>query len=218
MDPSLEVGVVAPFISSLIIILREGFEAILIVSLVFAYLKKMDVEDKNSYVWGGIAAGIAGSIAIAVGFTFISGLTHAHEEIFEGTTMLIAAGFMTYVAFWCHGAQEHFESGIIKSLTFGTSLALSATVCFAVLREGFEVVLFYAGLFASDIADKTSIYAGGLVGLVCLYGIWYTLDNVSAKIPTFQFFKYSKYFLGVLALYFAYNGCMELLEGFESTI
>jgi len=217
MEASLEVGVVAPFISSLIIILREGFEAILIVSLVFAYLKKMGAEDKYSYVWGGIAAGLAGSIAIAFGFSAIASLTHAHEEIFEGVTMLLAAGVMTYVAFWCHGAQEHFEKDIVKTLTVGTSIALGATVCLAILREGFEVVLFYAGLFSSDIADVNSIWAGGVVGLAILYGLWYTLDKATAKVPTYQFFMYSKYFLGALAIYFAYEGYGELLEGLEST-
>ena len=216
METSLEVGVIAPFISSLIIILREGFEAMLIVTLIFAYLKKFDSMDKARFVWAGIAAGIVGSLAIALCFSYIAGLTHAHEEIFEGVTMLLAAGMITYVAFWCHGAQSHFDADIVKTLTFGTSLALSATVCLAILREGFEVVIFYAGLFASNIADQLSIVAGAVAGLGLLVGLWFAMDKVTAKIPTYQFFQYSKYFLGALAIYFAINGFHELVEGLES--
>jgi high-affinity iron transporter len=198
-----------PLVGSFFIILREGFEALLIVSLVFAYLEKLNEYSKAKYVWLGIITGIVASIAIALGFNYIATLTHEHEEWFEGITMFIAAGMLTYVAIWCHGAQKHFEDSII---TKGTVLALSASVCFAILREGFEIVLFYAALFSSPIAETSSIVVGGLIGVVTLVVIYFLMQRVTNLIPTKTFFNISKYILIVLALYFMYSGWLELEE------
>ena len=85
---------IAPFMGSFFIILREGFEAMLIAMLIFTYLEKLNAQDKKKYVWQGIGYGVLASIVIAIAFTFISSLTHTHEELFEGVTMLIAAGVL----------------------------------------------------------------------------------------------------------------------------
>ena len=108
---------IAPFMGSFFIILREGFEAMLIAMLIFTYLEKLNAQDKKKYVWQGIGYGVLASIIIAIGFTFISSLTHAHEELFEGVTMLIAAGVLAYVAFWCHTAKQHVEGAIKTAIT-----------------------------------------------------------------------------------------------------
>ncbi len=69
-----------PLAGSFFIILREGFEALLIVSLVFAYLEKLNEYSKAKYVWLGILTGVVASIAIALGFNYIATLTHEHEN------------------------------------------------------------------------------------------------------------------------------------------
>ena len=203
---------IAPFMGSFFIILREGFEAMLIAMLIFTYLEKLNAQDKKQYVWQGIGYGVLASIVIAIAFTFITSLTHAHEELFEGVTMLIAAGVLAYVAFWCHTAKQHVEGAIKTAITTGTAITLSLAVFFAILREGFEIVLFYAGLFASPIAETYSIWFGGVAGVVAL-GIIYILTKKGiARINVGTFFTISKWLLGALAVYFAYNGAHELLE------
>jgi len=208
---------IAPFLGSFFIILREGFEAMLIAMLVFTYLDKLNAQDKSKYVWYGITAGVIASLGIALGFTYISSLTHAHEELFEGVTMLIAAGMLTYVAIWCHTARQHVEGTIKHAITTGTVIALSGSVCFAILREGFEIVLFYAALFASSIAETFSIWLGGIAGVVVLFVIYVIMKKATNKVPTALFFNVSKYLLVILAIYFAYNGVHELLEVFEGS-
>ena len=79
---------IAPFFSSFFILLREGFEAMLIAVLVFMYLDKVKAREKRPAVFWGIAAGIVASMFVAVGFKKIAGITHAHEELFEGAVML----------------------------------------------------------------------------------------------------------------------------------
>jgi len=207
---------IAPFMGSFFIILREGFEAMLIAMLIFTYLEKLNAQDKKQYVWQGIGYGVLASIIIAIGFTFISSLTHVHEELFEGVTMLIAAGVLAYVAFWCHTAKQHVEGAIKTAITTGTAITLSLAVFFAILREGFEIVLFYAGLFASPIAETYSIWFGGVVGAVALGVIYILMKKGIAQINVGTFFTISKWLLGALAVYFAYNGVHELLELMEA--
>ena len=206
---------IAPFMGSFFIILREGFEAMLIAMLIFTYLEKLNAQDKKRYVWQGIGYGVLASIVIAIAFTFITSLTHAHEELFEGVTMLIAAGVLAYVAFWCHTAKQHVEGAIKTAITTGTAITLSLAVFFAILREGFEIVLFYAGLFASPIAETYSIWFGGVAGVVALGIIYILMKKGIARINVGTFFTISKWLLGALAVYFAYNGVHELLELME---
>lgn len=208
---------IAPFMGSFFIILREGFEAMLIAMLIFTYLEKLNAQDKKRYVWQGIGYGVLASIIIAIGFTFISSLTHAHEELFEGVTMLIAAGVLAYVAFWCHTAKQHVEGAIKTAITTGTAITLSLAVFFAILREGFEIVLFYAGLFASPIAETYSIWFGGVAGAIALGVIYILMKKGIAQINVGTFFTISKWLLGALAVYFAYNGVHELLELMEGS-
>ena len=208
---------IAPFMGSFFIILREGFEAMLIAMLIFTYLEKLNAQDKKKYVWQGIGYGVLASIIIAIGFTFISSLTHAHEELFEGVTMLIAAGVLAYVSFWCHTAKQHVEGAIKTAITTGTAITLSLAVFFAILREGFEIVLFYAGLFASPIAETYSIWFGGVAGAVALGVIYILMKKGIAQINVGTFFTISKWLLGALAVYFAYNGVHELLELMEGS-
>jgi len=73
-----------PFLSSFFILLREGFEAMLIAVLVFMYLDKVKAKNKRPAVFWGIAAGVVASMFVALGFKKIAGITHVHEELFEG--------------------------------------------------------------------------------------------------------------------------------------
>jgi high-affinity iron transporter len=208
---------IAPFTGSLFIILREGFEAMLIVMLIFTYLRRFRTQDKDKWVWYGIGAGVLLSVVIAMAFKFIAGLTHDHEELYEAGTMLLASGVLGYLAFWCHGAYNHFQEDIVSKLSpldvnIWSSLALTLAVTIAIAREGFEIVLFYAALFSSTATDQLPIFVGGAVGLVALLGLYVIMRKGIERIPTKEVFQYSKYFFICLALYFGYQGVEEILE------
>ncbi|SVD34735.1 uncharacterized protein METZ01_LOCUS387589, partial [marine metagenome] len=80
------------------------------------------------------------------------------------------------------------------------------------IREGFEIVLFYAALFASPIAETGPIWVGGVLGVVVLFVIYVIMNKASKQIPTKLFFAVSKYLLAALAIYFAYSGMHEIME------
>ena len=204
-----------PFLSSLFILVREGFEAILIATLIFVYLDRMKARHKRPAVFWGMGAGVIASLFIAIGFKEIAVLTKAHQEVFEGATMLLASGMLAYVAFFCHNAKQHVEGKIDKAISNGNSLVLSFTVFVAILREGFEIVLFYSALIGSALYNATPVLIGAGVGLTALIIVYFGLNRVVKFIPLGTFFRASSVLLAVLAIYFAYEGVFELREGLE---
>jgi len=204
-----------PFLSSFFILLREGFEAMLIAVLVFMYLDKVKARNKRPAVFWGITAGIVASMFVALGFKKIAGITHAHEELFEGGVMLVAACMLTYVAFFCHHAKQHVEGKVDKAIATGNSFILSFTVFLAILREGFEIVLFYAALIGSGIYNTIPVFVGATVGTLALIGVYFGLNKITKIIPVGMFFRASSILLFALAIYFAYEGIHELHEGIE---
>ncbi len=209
---------IAPFFSSFFILLREGFEAMLIATLVFVYLDKVKAREKRPAVFWGIVAGVIASLFVALSFKKIAGLTHAHEELFEGVTMLVAAGMLTYVAFFCHSAKQHVEGKIDKAVETGNSFILSLTVFFAILREGFEVVLFYGALISSGIYNTVPVFVGAIVGLIALVVVYFGLNKITKIIPVGMFFRASSFLLFALAIYFAVYGTLELVEVAEELL
>ena len=209
---------ITPFLSSFFILLREGFEAMLIAVLVFMYLDKVKANDKRPAVLWGIIAGIIASMFVALGIKKIAGITHAHEELFEGGVMIVAAGMLAYVAFFCHHAKQHIEGKVDKAVATGSSFILSFTVFLAILREGFEIVLFYTALIGSGIYNTVPVFSGALVGAIALVGVYFGLNKITKLIPVGMFFRASSILLAVLALYFAYEGVHEFSEGIEELI
>ena len=209
---------ITPFLSSFFILLREGFEAMLIAVLVFMYLDKVKANNKKPAVLWGIIAGIIASMFVALGIKKIAGITHAHEELFEGGVMIVAAGMLAYVAFFCHHAKQHVEGKVDKAVATGSSFILSFTVFLAILREGFEIVLFYTALIGSGIYNTVPVFSGAIVGAIALVGVYFGLNKITKLIPVGTFFRVSSVLLAVLALYFAYEGVHEFSEGIEKLL
>jgi len=182
------------------------------------YLDKVKAREKRPAVLWGILAGIVASLFVALGVKKIAGITHAHEELFEGGVMLIASGMLAYVAFFCHHAKQHVEGKVDKAVATGSSFVLSFTVFLAILREGFEIVLFYAALIGSGIYSTVPVFGGAIIGALTLIGVYYGLNKITKLIPVGAFFRASSILLAVLALYFAYEGIHEFSEGIEELI
>lgn len=203
------------FLSSFFIIVREGFEAMLIAMLVFMYLDKMNARHQRPAVFWGLAAGVIASILMAYAFKTIAGATHAHQELFEGSVMLIAAGMLAYVAFFCHNAKQHVEGKVDKAIATGSSFVMSFTVFFAILREGFEIVLFYAALFTAGLQSTQPVFVGAIAGLVALIASYYGLNRLTKIIPIGSFFRVSSVLLFIMSVYFGYEGTLTFIEGLE---
>ncbi|MFM7673839.1 MAG: FTR1 family protein [Candidatus Fonsibacter sp.] len=205
----------SPFLGSFFILFREGFEALLIAMLVFTYLDKMNAKHQKPAVVWGIVAGIVASLLIALAVKQIAAVTHAHQELFEGGVMLIASGMLAYVAFFCHSAKQHVEGKVDKAISMNNPYILSFTVFFAILREGFEIVLFYAALFTSAIYSTVPVFAGAFLGIFALVIVYVGLHKITKIIPIGMFFRVSSIVLVILSVYFGYEGVSAVWEGLE---
>ena len=209
--------------SSFLIILREGFEAILIVGAIVAYLKVSAGDDKKEKarkarpVYIGAIAGIVASFLLAWLLNAVKLANTASQEVIEGVTALIAVCVLYYVANWMLSKSETDAwTGYIKKKAAGSSergsmMALAFTAFLAVFREGAEVVLFYQPLLGRG--RDASVWSGFIVGCICLVIVWLIIHFLSVKIPIKPFFTATSVLMFIMSIAFLGAGIKELIEG-----
>jgi high-affinity iron transporter len=160
-----------------------------------------------------LVVGVVASLLSALAVKKIAAITHAHQELFEGSVMLIASGMLAYVAYFSHSAKQHVEGKVDKAISTGNPFFLSLTVFFSIIREGFEVVLFYAALFTSAIYSTLPVIAGAITGTLALVFVYFGLNKITKIIPIGSFFRISSSLLLLLSVYFGYEGAKEFYAG-----
>src|SRR5688572_15653349 len=207
-------------LQSLMIMLREGLEAILIVGALMTFLVKMGAAHRKRDINRGVAAAVGASLATAVAIETVFHLSPAHQEMLEGMTMVVATVVMFYVSYWLLSKMEvvkwnHFvKSKVNDALTSGSSLALASAAFLAVYREGFETVLFYKALFLTG-GDHSGmpITAGILAGAAVLVAVYVAISRFGVRLPLKPFFAVTSAFLYYMAFVFAGKGVAELQAG-----
>lgn len=208
-----------PFINSLVIITREGFEAILIISALAAYLVKTGNSGKVKFVYQGSILAILASIATAYLAHLLFSANPASQEVLEGATMLLATAVLFYVSFWLISKaeslkwQRFIQKKVEASISKGSIAALGFTAFLAVYREGAETILFYRALFSSAGGATSHIIWGFLVGLILLAAIFFAFRYGALLVPIRPFFAGTSILLYYLAFTFAGKGIVELQAG-----
>jgi high-affinity iron transporter len=207
------------YTSALVILLREGLEAILVLAALIAFLIKTDRRDAMPYLHAGwIAAVAAGGLTwwASVSLFTISG---AMREITEGIAALVAAGILFYVGFWMHSKtnakqwQQFIEGSVQKALGTSTLWSLTGLAFISVYREMFETILFYQAIWVqSDAAGHGMIFAGMLSAVAALLVLGWLILKYSTRLPLRQFFAVTGAFLFLLAVVFAGKGIAALQE------
>jgi high-affinity iron transporter len=189
--------------AALLIMLREGFEAALVVAIVFAYLRRIGRLDLARSVWQGVALAIAAAFTagIVVRVTVGSLAGDARLRAFAAISA-VAAVVLTWMIFWMRrqsrlikGDLEHKVDTAIRS--DNTRRAIIAVALVAVLREGIEAALF---LIAAGIDESGgAVIAGALVGLVLASVLAYVVYWGGRSMPVKAFFTVT----GLLLIVFA---------------
>lgn len=212
----------ALFVYAFTIILREGFEALIIVAAVVAYLLKTGNEKRMSIVYSSLGVAVVLSFVMAWVMNLIfAGAAGQKREVMEGAVMLIAVGLLFYVGFWLlsnAGAKKwskYIQSHVSESISAGSAKALWWTVFLAVFREGAETVLFYQALIfdAKDSAGYSMIALGFVVGLIVLLVTYYVFKIFAIKIPIKPFFLVTSAIIFYMSIVFVGKGLMEFVEG-----
>lgn len=207
------------FLQSLLIIVREGFEAILVIGAVVAFLLKMGHRERLRSIWIGVAFGVLASLATAVVLATLFSHLPASREIVEGVTMLIAVAVLFSVSYWLISRveaakwQKFIREKVGVALEHGGGKALVLVAFLAVYREGAETALFYQALFNEGsglfVPLTLGIVAGGVI-LVLIFTLFY---RYGVKIPMRPFFTITSVLLYYMAFVFTGKGIRELQEG-----
>jgi high-affinity iron transporter len=209
------------FLQSLIILIREGLEAILIIGALTTFLVRMGARDRKRDVHTGVLAAVGASLVTALAVETIFHLSPASQEVLEGVTMLLATLVLFYVSYWLLSKMEavkwnDFVKGKVhQALTSGSGLALASAAFLAVYREGFETVLFYKALFVSrgPNAGVMPILAGMAIGSLLMAAVYVGINRFGVRLPLRPFFAVTSAFLYYMAFVFAGKGVAELQAG-----
>lgn len=216
------------FFYSLMIILREGIEAILIISAIIAYLAKTGNRDKLKVIYNGCISAIVLSGITAILVKWVFKTSAASRETMEGATMLLAAVVLFSVSYWLvskANAQKwnaYIRDKVGSSVSANSLRALWVAAFLAVYREGAEMVLFYQALVAdsSSSSGLTAITGGFLAGCVLLVAIYIAMSRGAMKLPLRPFFLFTGALLYYMAFVFTGKGVAELISGkvFQPTL
>jgi high-affinity iron transporter len=207
------------FVQSFLIILREGFEAILVIGAVVAFLLKTGHRERLRDIWTGVVWGVVASAATAVVLKTVLGAMPASREIIEGLTLLVAVAVLFSVSYWLISRveaakwQQFIREKVTVALQHGGGKALAFVAFLAVYREGAETALFYQALFDEGPRVVLPISLGIVIGFAALAVIFTLFYRYGVKIPLRPFFSVTSVLLYYMAFVFMGKGVRELQEG-----
>ncbi len=190
--------------NALFIIWRESAEAMLVVGILYAWLKKHpDVDRGMRYLWTGVATGVGLALALAAVMLGVARLLSEQAlEYFQLAMMLVAAGLIVQMVFWMrrHGRtlKRTLEADMQKNATTANWWGLLVVVALAVGRESAETVVFLYGLGAQHESAWT--FAGVLIlGVAAAYATFWALQQGGKFLSWRMFFRVSEMLLLLLA-------------------
>ncbi len=214
-----KVGFTGLFIQSFSIIVREGFEAILIVAALIAFLIKSKNKDKVKTIYQGVIIGIGASFLTAYILHEVLDISMARQELLECWFMLVSVAVLFWVSYWLltkietQKWQSYITTKMTQAITTGNIFALGMVAFFAVYREGFETVLFYKALYLYAGNVNSGIIPGFVAGCIFLVFIFYLINKVGIQIPIKWFFGVTSLLLYFMAFTFMGKGLHELQMG-----
>ncbi|BBD58531.1 iron permease FTR1 [Nostoc sp. HK-01] len=207
-----------------VITLREGVEAALVVGIVLALLKKAKQSRLNSWVYAGVGVGIAVSTLIGVLFSIViqalgkinPQYTSVVEPGLEGVFSVLAIAMLSWMLIWmtkqARFMKAQVEGAVTEALTQNGNAGwgVFSLILIAVVREGFETVLFIAANFQQGLIPTI----GALGGLLVAATIGVLLFKLGVKINIRQFFQV----MGVLLVLIVAGLVVSALKHFDDAV
>jgi high-affinity iron transporter len=191
-------------LTALLIMLREGFEAALVVAIVYAYIRRIGRRDLAWPMWQGVASAAVLSLAVGI-------VIHLTVENLEGRPRLLAFAavsvfavcVLTWMVFWMRRQARHIKGELQRSIDQAIErggnvrLAVMAVAFLAVAREGLEAALFL--IAAATAENGADVLIGGLVGLAIAVAAGWLVVLGGRRLPMRQFFTVTGLVLIVFA-------------------
>jgi high-affinity iron transporter len=200
-------------LSAFLISLREGVEASLVVGIILVYLSRSGREHLSKFVWYGVAAAGALSLALAIALE----RWQISEDGFEGVLLLVAAFFVITMVIWMNRVARHLKKDIEQKVEVYATRAGKAAgwgiflfVFLMVVREGVELALILRAVELSSAGLQTWI--GTIVGIAASVTVGLFFFKGTLRVPLHRFFAVTSVILMLVAFQLALTGLHELSE------
>jgi high-affinity iron transporter len=200
-------------LSALLLALREGVEAALLVGIVLVYLNRTGRRALASYVWGGVMLAVLASFAAAV----LLDRWQVSQDGFEGLLMLVASALVVSMILWMNRVARHLKKHIEERVeeyaqksTRAGGWAIGTFVFLMVVREGAELVLVLRAVELSSAGVQ--VWIGTAIGIAIAVAVGIFFFQGTLRIPLQRFFKATSVILMVVAFQLALSGVHELSE------
>src|SRR5262245_6770370 len=179
--------------ATFVVTLREGFEAALLLGIIYAYLAQTDLRRYHGWVTTGAMLGFAASIVLGIIVSFVSGpLLDIGPDLIAAAVMLLAVVLLTWHAWWMQqharaiSGQVHRQ--IDEARATGRLSVISVLAFTAVLREGAETVLFLWGLMTQVPMSGFEGITGATGGVLVAAVLGWLVFRGGRRIPVRRFF------------------------------
>ena len=196
-----------------LIALREGVEASLVVGIILVYLARTGRSQLARFVWYGVVAAVALSLAVAV----LLERWRINEDGFEGVMYLVAAAFVITMILWMNRVARHLKKEIEQKIETYVGRAGAAAgwgifffVFLMVLREGAELAIILRAVELST--EGLQIWIGTLVGIGAAVTVGVFFFKGTLRVPLHRFFAVTSVILILVAIQLALTGLHELSE------
>ncbi len=189
-------------LGNLLIGLREGLEAALVVSILVAFLVRTDRRDALPKVWLGVGIAVAVSVGVTLVLTLTQqALTFEAQETFGGVLSIVAVGFVTWMIFWMKRAARSISAELRGRMEDALAMGSGAVVVMAALavgREGLETAVFFFAA-AQAAGETTQPLIGFTAGIAIAIVIAYAIFKGAVSLDLGRFFSVT----GVLLVFVA---------------
>ena len=202
--------------NALFIVWRETAEAMLVVGILYAWLRQRpDAATGMRFLWGGVAVGAGLALALALVMLGIaSTLSGDALEYFQLAITLVAAGLIVQMVFWMrrHGRtlKKELESEMARQASQRRWWGLLVVVALAVGRESAETVVFLYGLAGQD-AGEINFPLVLVIGLLLAFATFWVLQHGGKVLSWRHFFRISETLLLLLAGALLVGGIEKLI-------
>jgi len=191
-------------IDSMLILLREGVEALVIVLSLASALRAAKQRKGLVWVYAGAISGILASIlaAVVLKYSFPALSSGTNREIIEGVVGIFAVIMMIGIGIWLHSKssvkawKDYMDKKLNVVLSTGSFVSMFALSFLAVFREGAETILFYAGIM--PLITTSNLLIGIGLAIVALIILGFAMMKASGKLPISKVFLVLSWLIYIL--------------------